>query len=95
MTKRWTTLALLTCLPSFPSVAAEKSASKTASFEVASVRFEQNATDGDVEAVFESIAGKVGLAKLTIVAPDGRMVVDFAAPGLRRYGHASVPVRVS
>ncbi len=60
------------------------------SFEVASAHFEQNATDGDVEAVFEAIAGDDGLAKLTIVAPNGRTIVDFSAPdraatGMRQF----------
>ena len=40
----------------------------------ASARFEQNATDGDVEAVFEAIAGDDGLTKLTITSPDGRTI---------------------
>jgi hypothetical protein len=48
-------------------------------FTVAHVQFEQNATDGDVEVVFEAKGGDEGLTKLTIVAPNGRTVVDFAA----------------
>src|SRR3954447_4120277 len=86
MTKRSALLVLLTCVLVVPIVVAEKSGSKTESFEVAGVRFEQNATDGDVEAVFEAIAGEDGLAKLTVVAPDGRTVVDFAAPGRAAMG---------
>jgi hypothetical protein len=81
MTKRSALLALLSCILVVPIVVAEKSGSKTESFDVASARFEQNATDGDVEAVFEAIAGEDGLSKLAIVAPDGRTVVEFAAPG--------------
>lgn len=59
-------------------------------FEVASVRFEQNATDGDVEIVFNVTGDDNGLAKLTVVAPDGRTVVDFSAPdsstmGIRQF----------
>ncbi len=46
----------------------------------ASVHFEQNATDGDVEVVFKVAGGDAGLAKLTVVSPDGRTVVDFTAP---------------
>jgi hypothetical protein len=46
-------------------------------FAVANVRFEQNATDGDAEVVFEVKGGKEGLAKLTVVSPDGRTVIDF------------------
>lgn len=48
-------------------------------FAVATVLFEQNATDGDVEVVFEVKGGAEGLARLTIVAPNGRTVADFAA----------------
>jgi hypothetical protein len=47
---------------------------------VAAVRLEQNATDGDAEVVFEVTGGKEGLAKLTVVAPGGRTVVEFTAP---------------
>src|SRR3954469_9110732 len=81
MTKRSALLGLLTLLLAVPMVVAEKSEAKTESFEVASARFEQNATDGDVEAVFEAIAGDDGLTKLTITAPDRRTIVDFSAPG--------------
>jgi hypothetical protein len=59
----------------------EKAASKAETFNVASARFEQNATDGDVEAVFEAIGGEDGFEKLTIVAPDGHKIVDFSASG--------------
>ena len=48
-------------------------------FEKAHVQFEQNATDGDLEAVFEAIGGAEGLKALTVTAPDGRTVVDFSA----------------
>ena len=61
-----------------------------APFPEAEVRFEQNATDGDVEVVFEAKADDDGLARLQIVAPDGRMVVNFIAPdsstmGIRQF----------
>ena len=46
----------------------------------AKVHFEQNATDEDVEVVFKVTGGDEGLAKLTVVGPDGRRVVDFTAP---------------
>jgi len=55
-------------------------------FAVASVHFEQNATDGDVEVVFEVKSGKEGLAKLTVVSPDGRAVIDFTAPDASTLG---------
>lgn len=59
-------------------------------FPLASVHFEQNATDGDVEVVFQVKAAKDGLAELTIVSPAGRKVVDFKAPdsatlGIRQF----------
>jgi len=59
-------------------------------FAVASVFFEQNATDKDVEVVFDAKGGDEGLARLTVVAPDGRTVVDITAPdastlGLRQF----------
>ncbi len=49
-------------------------------FEEVKVMFEQNATDGDVEVVFEAKGGDSGLATFKIVSPDGRTVVDLAAP---------------
>ena len=59
-------------------------------FGVAKVHFEQNATDGDMEVIFEAIGGHEGLAKLTVVSPDGRTVIDFSAPesstlGIRQF----------
>lgn len=48
-------------------------------FKVANVHFEQNATDGDVEVVFEVKGGDEGLANLKVISPDGRTVVDFTA----------------
>jgi hypothetical protein len=50
-------------------------------FAVAEVRFEQNATDGDVEAVFDAIGDDDGLQKLSITAPDGRTIVEFSGAG--------------
>ena len=55
-------------------------------FPRASVRFEQNATDGDVEVVFEITGRSDGLAKLRVVSPDGRTVVDFDAPDASTLG---------
>jgi hypothetical protein len=55
-------------------------------FALANVHFEQNATDGDVEAVFEVKGGNDGLAKLTVVSPDGRTVIDFTAPDASTLG---------
>jgi hypothetical protein len=58
----------------------------TVPFTIANARFEQNATDADVEVVFEVKAGDGGLLKLTVVAPDGRTVVDFTAPDASTLG---------
>ncbi len=55
-------------------------------FPIAKVRFEQNATDKDVEVVFLVKGRNEGLAKLSVVAPDGRVVVDFTAPGAEAMG---------
>jgi hypothetical protein len=71
-----------------------KASATSVPFEVASVRFEQNATDGDVEVVFEVKGGDDGLAKLTVVSPDGRTVFDFTAPdastlGIRQFNFES------
>jgi hypothetical protein len=49
-------------------------------FERVAVRIEQNATDEDVEVVFEATSGDIGLATLRVSAPDGRTVIDFKAP---------------
>ena len=51
--------------PSTPDVQARP-------FAAAVVRFEQNATDGDVEVVFEVRGGAAGLSWLTITGPGGR-----------------------
>lgn len=55
-------------------------------FPVASVHFEQNATDGDAEVVFVVNGGDEALAKLTVVSPDGRTVIDFTAPDASTLG---------
>jgi hypothetical protein len=52
----------------------------SAEFERAAVRIEQNATDEDVEVVFEVTSGDTGMSTLRVSAPDGRTVVDFKAP---------------
>jgi hypothetical protein len=60
--------------------------SAPAPFPVASVFFEQNVTDGDMEVVFQVKAGKDGLAELSVVAPDGRTVIAFRAPDASTLG---------
>jgi hypothetical protein len=63
-----------------------KASGPSAPFAVASVHFEQNATDGDVEVVFEVKGGDEGLAQLAVVSPDGRTVIDFTAPDASTLG---------
>lgn len=55
-------------------------------FTIANVHFEQNAANEDFEVVFEANGGSEGLAKLIVVAPDGRAVVDFTAPAAATLG---------
>jgi hypothetical protein len=55
-------------------------------FAHASVRFEQNATDGDVEVVYEIKGGDEGLAMLRVISPDDRPVIDFKAPDASTMG---------
>ena len=57
-----------------------------ASFAVASVHFEQNATDGDMEVVFQVKGTKDGLAELNVVSPDRRTVVAFKSPDASTLG---------
>jgi hypothetical protein len=69
-----------------PAFAADKKDGSPMPFPVATVYFEQNATDGDVEVVFKIKGGDRGLAKLTVVSPDGRTVIDFSAPDASTLG---------
>lgn len=55
-------------------------------FSVARVHFEQNATDGDMEVIFEAQGGHAGLTKLKVVSPDGRTVIDFTSPETSELG---------
>jgi len=60
-------------------------------FAIATVHFEQNATDRDVEVVFQVKGGADGLSGLTVADPNGRTVISFEAPdaastlGLRQF----------
>src|ERR1051326_942863 len=49
-------------------------------FSKVGVYLEQTVEDEDSEVRFEAIGGDEGLVGLQVVAPDGRMVVDFKAP---------------
>ena len=73
--------AITLCLGSHGLVWAQggEPAAAPAPFAVASMHFEQNATDGDAEVVFEIKGGDEGLSKLTVRAPDGRTVINFVA----------------
>ena len=80
--------AALLLLPGAAS--APPAASTAARLEAATVVFEQNATDGDVEVVFEAKGIQEGLVKLTVTAPNGHKVVDFVsrepgAIGMRQF----------
>jgi len=48
--------------------------------DTAKLYLEQNLTDGDLEVVIEAKGGAAGLSALTLVAPDGRRLVDFKVP---------------
>jgi hypothetical protein len=61
-------------------------ADATGQFATASIRFEQNATDGDVEVVIEAKGGDDGLARLSVVSPDGRTIVNVSAPDASTLG---------
>ena len=59
-------------------------------FGKAFVHFEQNVTDKDAEVVFDVKGVAEGLTKLTVVAPNGKTVVDFNASdaatlGMRKF----------
>ncbi len=88
MTKRIVMLAGLTLLlGSFGlSWGVGKESGPSMPFAVSSVHFEQNATDGDVEVIFEVKGGDEGLVKLVVVSPDGRTVIDFKAPDASTLG---------
>lgn len=56
----------------------------------AGIHLEFNATDGDLEAVIEAVGADVGLIKLSVTAPDGRLIAQLEAPdastlGIRSY----------
>ncbi len=88
MTRRIQILAGVTLLLGSHGLAlgVGKESGPSVPFAVASVHFEQNATDGDVEVVFEVKGGDEGLAKLAVVSPDGRTVIDFTAPDASTLG---------
>ena len=50
-------------------------------FDKVAVYFERNVADDDIEVRFLATANEKGLVELRVTAPDGRIVVDFKAPG--------------
>jgi hypothetical protein len=71
------------------AVLSAQSNGDTAKFAIANLHLEQNATDGDYEVVLEVNSGGEGLEKFTVVSPDGRKVVDYAAAGKPTMGMRS------
>src|SRR5919201_5976061 len=55
-------------------------------FPLAAIHFERNATDGDMEVVFEVRGATDGLAGLSVRSPDGRRVIAFRAPDASTMG---------
>jgi len=88
MTRRIQILAGITLLLGSHGLAlgVGKDSGPSVPFAIASVRFEQNATDGDIEVVFDVKGGDEGLARLAVVSPDGRPVIDFTAPDASTLG---------
>ena len=75
-------LTLMGAAPGVIACAGSEAAAQSgapAPFEESTVRFEQNVTDGDVEIVFEAKGRGEGLNALTVTAPNGRAVIDFAS----------------
>ena len=68
------------------ALAVDKPYGNAETFAIAKAHFEHNATDGDVEVVFEVKGGDEGLVRLTVVSPDGRTVIDFTAPDASTLG---------
>jgi hypothetical protein len=78
-----------TFLLGFIGPVSAQSNGETSSFSIAKIHLEQNATDGDFEVVLEVNSGGEGLEKLTVLSPDGRKVVDYAASGKPTMGMRS------
>jgi len=82
MKKRITFVAAVAAISAVMSSAQPSGAQSTAGMRLpeATVRFEQNASDGDVEVVFDAGGAPEGLSKLVVRSPDDRVVIDFTAP---------------
>jgi hypothetical protein len=68
------------------AIAPSAASAAAGNFSVASVHLEQNATDGDMEIVFEVTGKEDGLTELTITGPDGRQMAAFKAPDASTLG---------
>jgi hypothetical protein len=72
-----------------PATAAQNATPAAKPFGLATVRFEQNVTDKDTEAVFEVQGDNNGLVALTVTSPGGRAVIDFKTSegslGIRKF----------
>jgi hypothetical protein len=55
-------------------------AAAEAQFEKALIYLERNVTDDDIEVRIIAMADDTGFAALRVIAPDGRIVIDFKAP---------------
>jgi hypothetical protein len=88
MTKAYGILAgmSLLCGSNGPAPGERVVAGRLVPFARASVHLEQNATDRDMEVVFDVDGGKDGLAELAVVSPDGRTILEFTAPGASPLG---------
>ena len=71
-------LATLAVVAAVVQPAFARDQERCAPFEELTMTLERNETDGDTEVVFFAQGGDEGLARLTIVAPDGRRVAMFA-----------------
>jgi len=84
--KRLQAVAAIVFVLAFHGVARAADSTGTAkSFATASLHLEQNATDGDFEIVVD-VRAEEGLAKLVVLAPDGRAIIDFKAPPETKLG---------
>jgi hypothetical protein len=79
-------MVLVVVAPGLSAAGEPQAANPSDLFAVATVHLEPNATDGDFEVVFEVKGGADGLTKLTVVSPDGRTIVDIAAPDTSTLG---------
>ena len=84
-------LSLITALVFFNIIGcSQNSQNKSVPFPYINIHLEKNVTDGDVEAVLEIKADEDGLIKLSVVAPNGKTILNFESPdktimGIRQF----------